>query len=51
MTSKDCLFWKKDDVGITRAPDQLNDRQTSRAEMTLAVATMRVKGRKSRKSG
>jgi hypothetical protein len=37
MMVKDHLFWKKDDIGITRAPAPLSDQQKIRAEKTLSV--------------
>jgi hypothetical protein len=53
MTKKDRLFWKKDDMGITRAPFPLNDEQKIRAEDTLDAAREKIQAalHKNKKSG
>jgi hypothetical protein len=47
---KDCMFWKKDDVGITRA-GPLSERQKANAEKTLSTATELITVGTTRKSG
>jgi hypothetical protein len=51
MTPKDCMFWKKDDVGITRAPGPLSEQQKAGAEKTLLAAAELIKVGTNRKSG
>jgi hypothetical protein len=50
MTSKECLFWKKNDMGVTRAPAPLTEQQKARAEKALAAAAEQVKTGKTGKS-
>jgi hypothetical protein len=44
MMVQDCRLWKKDDVGITRAPGPLSEQQAERAEKVLSAASDLLKG-------
>ncbi len=43
MPGEEHLFWKKDDIGITRAPAPLSDQQIIRAEQTLDAAEKEIR--------
>jgi hypothetical protein len=43
MPAGEHLFWKKDDIGITRALAPLSDQQAIRAEKTLDAAEKEIR--------
>jgi hypothetical protein len=43
MPGEEHLFWKKDDIGISRATAPLSDQQFIRAEQTLDAAEKEIR--------